>query len=202
MQIKHYTTLIDSGEFSQQAEFSQIKKEVDTAIKNVVWPIGSDKFTIYPQSGKKTGEGNGVVPIKKMFQANIKGFGWELEKSLDIATLKQPGHLDAAKAVGTKYFAIEWETGNISSSHRAINKMALGIIKDVLIGGILILPTRTLYPYLTDRIGNFAEIEPYFPLWRSIKCDEGFLQIIAIEHDATSYDVPKIPKGTDGRALV
>jgi hypothetical protein len=61
-----------------------------------------------------------------------------------------------------------------------------------------------MYKYLTDRIGNFPELQPYFPLWRSLNATirEGVLEIIAIEHDATSADVPRITKGTDGRALV
>jgi hypothetical protein len=79
--------------------------------------------------------------------------------------------------------------------------MALGILKKVLIGGALILPTREMYRYLTDRVGNYPELEPYFPLWRSLQVNEGLLVVIAIEHDAVSPDVPRIPKGTDGRAL-
>ncbi len=57
-----------------------------------------------------------------------------------------------------------------------------------------------MYKYLTDRIGNFAEIEPYFPVWRNLAISEGVLAIIEIEHDATSMDVLPIKKGTDGRA--
>ena len=100
-----------------------------------------------------------------------------------------------------RLFCVEWETGNVSSSHRAINKMALGILKKILIGGALIVPTREMYQYLTDRVGNFPEIEPYFPLWRALRVEEGLLLVIAIEHDAVSQDVPRIKKGTDGRAL-
>jgi hypothetical protein len=58
-----------------------------------------------------------------------------------------------------------------------------------------------MYKYLTDRVGNFPELEPYFPLWQALKVEEGLLTIIAIEHDAVSQSVPRIPKGTDGRAL-
>lgn len=58
-----------------------------------------------------------------------------------------------------------------------------------------------MYQYLTDRVGNYRELEPYFPLWQSLICEEGYLAVISIEHDSVSYDVPKIPKGTDGRAL-
>jgi hypothetical protein len=103
--------------------------------------------------------------------------------------------------VKDRLFCLEWETGNISSSHRSLNKMALGIMKKILIGGVLILPTREMYQYLTDRIGNFREISPYFPLWRSLNLEEGLLLVIAIEHDAVSSQVPRIKKGTDGRAL-
>jgi hypothetical protein len=80
--------------------------------------------------------------------------------------------------------------------------MALGILKGVLIGGILILPTRELYQYLTDRVGNFRELEPYFPMWKALECEEGFLAVIAVEHDRASLDVDRIPKGTNGRHLV
>ena len=48
---------------------------------------------------------------------------------------------------------------------------------------------------------TIAELEPFFPLWRAIKVDEGLLAVIAVEHDAVSKSVPRIPKGTDGRAL-
>lgn len=80
--------------------------------------------------------------------------------------------------------------------------MALGILKEALIGGILILPTRAMYRYLTDRVGNYPEIESYFPLWRSLPVRDGLLAVYAIEHDAVSREIPRIEKGTDGRALL
>ncbi len=80
--------------------------------------------------------------------------------------------------------------------------MALGIMKKILIGGMLILPTREMYKYLTDRVGNYPEIEPYFPLWSNLVVDEGVLAVMAIEHDSLSRSVPRIPKGTDGRSLL
>jgi len=79
--------------------------------------------------------------------------------------------------------------------------MALGILGGQLIGGVLMLPTRDMYYYLTDRTGNYAEIAPYFPLWKSLNVKNGYLAIIAVEHDSVSKNVPRIPKGTDGRAL-
>ncbi len=109
--------------------------------------------------------------------------------------------MDATCVVKDRLFCVEWETGNISSSHRSINKMALGILKKTLIGGALIVPTRKMYQYLTDRIGNIQELEPYFPLWNALDVDEGLLLIIAIEHDNISNDVQRIGKGTDGRAI-
>jgi hypothetical protein len=79
--------------------------------------------------------------------------------------------------------------------------MALGLLEGILIGGVLIVPTREMYNYLTDRVGNLRELEPYFPLWRSLPVRDGILAVIAIEHDAVSKNVPRIGKGTDGRAL-
>ena len=58
-----------------------------------------------------------------------------------------------------------------------------------------------LKTFLTDRIGNIGELRPYLPLWSSVPIKEGVLRIEVVEHDATSLNVEKIPKGTDGRAL-
>lgn len=203
MKIVKVEYLIQAGAFPQSNEWKSIYRDIEEAIKSIVWPRGSRVFTIYPESGKKRGKGNGVKPIKEAFCLSLKKKGWALENPLPIAKRKQPGAIDATKELGNNlFFAAEWETGNISSTHRALNKMALGIKKGILKGGILVLPTRDLYIYLTDRIGNFEEIEPYFDLWSSISCNDGVLAVIAVEHDATSRKVKRIKKGTDGRALI
>lgn len=202
MKIIGQTTLIDQGDFSSSVDFDNIFKDVYSSIENVCWPPGNDQFIIYPEPGKKTGKGNGVKPIKKAFAQNLNEFGWTLEKRLDIATVVRPGPIDAVFPYENKFFAVEWETGNISSSHRALNKMFVGLLNETLCGGVLIVPTSDLAYYLTDRVGNYRELKPYFPLWKAVACKEGYIGIIAIEYDGTSDSVPKIPKGTDGRALV
>ncbi len=201
MKIVRTERLIDDGEFSSSSLCKGIQDQIASAILSIEWPPGSGSFTLYDQPGKKRGEGNGVKPIKEACMAQFATMGWKLETPVDIATVKRPGPMDATYKVGNRLFCVEWETGNISSSHRALNKMALGILKKVLIGGILIVPTRSMYKYLTDRVGNFKELEPYFPLWKSIKVEDGFLAVIAVEQDAVSKNVPRIGKGTDGRAL-
>jgi hypothetical protein len=79
--------------------------------------------------------------------------------------------------------------------------MLVGLLDGVLLGGILILPTRAMYKHLTDRVGNFDEIQPYFSVWKRPDIVEGVLAVIAIEQDGVSESVPRIEKGTDGRAL-
>lgn len=202
MQFVKFEILISAGTFPASKDWARIQSDIVQAIKTVQWPPGSGKFVLHDQPGKKRGQGSGVKPIKDAFCEALKRAGWSLETKLPIAARKKPGPVDATLQVGEKFFAVEWETGNISSSHRALDKMALGIITNVLIGGVLVLPTRKMYYYLTDRVGNYEEIEPYFPLWRSLQCAEGLLAIAVVEHDAVSKDVPRIPKGTNGRALV
>jgi hypothetical protein len=131
----------------------------------------------------------------------LRSKGWKTEEALGIAILHRPGKLDAVYYSSLGPVAFEWETGNVSSSHRALNKMALGLLNGVLVGGVLVVPSRELYQYLTDRIGNISELEPYLELWKSVRCTHGVLEIVVIEHDATSTKVPRIPKGTSGRAL-
>ena len=201
--------LIDKGDFSGSETWTRLRGNIEAAIKAVVWPPGNDDFTIYAQSGKKRGQGNGVKPIKEAFTEKLTTFGWALEVQMDIATVNRPGKIDAVYEMtndfpcqNKRFFAVEWETGNISSSHRALNKMAVGLLEKKLVGGVLVLPTRKLYNFLTDRIGNFRELSPYFPMWKAIDIDEGFLAVIAVEHDHESFEVPRIEKGTDGRAMI
>lgn len=200
MKITHIETLISRGVFAASQDWQKIRQTVLRAVKNVAWPPGSTIFTIYPESGKKRGEGNGVVPIKNGLIVELEGLGWRRELALPIAVHKTPGELDIGLETRHGTVVVEWETGNISSSHRALNKMALGLMKGHLAAGILIVPSREFAKFLTDRIGNYPELEPYLDLWRSIPFDSGILEIIVIEHDETSLEVPRIPKGTDGRA--
>lgn len=201
MKIVREETLISCGDYAHSAAWKKTRASLYKAIREVDWPRGSGKFTVYPELGKKRGEGNGVTPIKLGLMRELERQGWKLEEPLDIAILKRPGKLDAVLYTDYGPVALEWETGNISSSHRALNKMVLGLFKGVLAAGILVVPSRELYKYLTDRIGNMAELEPYLDLWRCIPCKHGILEIVAIEHDATSRRVKRIPKGTSGRAL-
>jgi hypothetical protein len=198
LQIIKTEVLIDKGPFSKSAEYAQLKQEIETTIKSMVWPPGADTFSIY---GAK--HANGVVPIKEMFVDLLVRDRphWQTEVSLTIPARKKPGPIDVAAKVGNRLFAVEWETGNISSSHRAMNKLAMGLLHHVLNAGFLITPTRKMYAYLTDRTGNLEELSPYFDILQSTSIDEGVLGVIAVEHDSVSQEVPKFPKGTDGRAL-
>src|SRR5712692_3011493 len=64
MKIIQTVLLIDVGGFSKTAQWKTIEKQIHAAIKSIQWPPQSGSFTLYPQSGKKRGEGNGVKPIK------------------------------------------------------------------------------------------------------------------------------------------
>lgn len=200
MKILREQILIDCGSSSSSVEYKDIRNQILEAIRRIEWPPGSGSFTLFKQSGKKRGEGSGVVPIKRDCVAYLRSAGWDLETRLDIATLKVPGPIDATRRIKNRLFCFEWETGNISSSHRALNKLAFGMQRNILIGGTLVLPMRSMAQYLTDRVGNFEELEPYFPFWQSIQVRDGILSVIGIEHDGLSLNVPRIPKGTDGRA--
>lgn len=197
MQIVQEISLISKGSFEDSQEWAVIQNEIRSAINLIVWPPGNSNFIINP-----TRHGNGVKPIKNFCMTALKeNFGWQLETQIRYAT-RSPGRVDATKTLDEHLFALEWETGNISSSHRAVNKMVLGLLRGVFLGSALVLPSRRLYPYLTDRIGNYEELEPYFDVWRAVEIKEGFLAVFVIEHDAVNSSVPTITKGTDGRALI
>lgn len=195
MKIIRKEILKNQGDSFASAEFAEITSEIEDAISKVVWPTGSSNFSINPKK-----KGNGVKPIKYECMRYLEKKGWDLETRLKVTEGMKPGPIDATKTMGNEVFAFEWETGNISSSHRALNKIALGMIEGTLTGGVLILPSREMYKYLTDRVGNYKEISPYFPVWKNIQLTEGYLAVIEIEHDFIDEASPLIPKGTDGWA--
>ncbi|MBI2813515.1 MAG: restriction endonuclease [Opitutae bacterium] len=194
MKIVHEEILFGQ---STHAALGACLDDVRRAIGNVVWPANSRKFSIRPVM-----DGNGVLPIKVGFMRKLDALGWKLEQRPVLAQGLGPGKVDALKPLPDgRQFAAEWETGNISSSHRALNKICMGIIEGHLAGGVLILPDRELYHFLTQRIGNYKELAPYFPVYRHLKALDGLLAVIAVSFDRTDPGVALIPKGMDGHSL-
>ena len=190
MKFVDWHVLADDG-FGATPEFRRARRDILDGIDAIVWPPGASEFALHP--GKNL---NGVKPIKDAFVELLTHKGWVPEFQRFDAHLTYPN--------GTLPFAVEWETGNISSSHRAINRLGLGMSEGRISGGVLVLPTHELYWNLTDRVGNYRELEPYLPLWRAWNGQPGFsyLAIVTVEHDRLDDSVPVIGKGTDGRALI
>lgn len=200
--------LIDHAGYSETPEFAHVIGDIKNAVAAVVHPAGSDKFTINPGQLDGKWHGNGVVPIKDGFISYLSDCGWEMEyRPAARQGEATPGAFDCHYTFNgsdVRPFAVEWETGNISSSHRAINRIAVGIMNENISGGVLVVPSGAMKKIITDRIGNSPELEPYAKLWGQFKelTDKPYyLGIVVVEHDAESPDVPFIPKGTDGRAL-
>lgn len=196
MKIVEVVDLIANGSFPSSREWKKACADVVDAIGVTDWPHGSGKFTIFPGD-----HANGVVPIKEPCINRLVQLKWQAEKlPVVYKGILGTGDLDALIQTPAGWIGFEWETGNISSSHRALNKLLLTLMKGYLAGGFLVVPSNSLYAYLTDRIGNVGELRPYLPLWSSVSVRNGALRILVVEHDATSKTVARIRKGTDGRA--
>lgn len=181
--------------------------------------------------GKPTSQWNrnGVPPIKTQFLERMAAAEWRKEKALSlieyfektrkldpIFTYPDRVNLsaDLHSSVGDFDFwyqtksgfrsVIEWETGNISSSHRSLNKMCLALVAGLIDCGVLIVPSDKMYPHLTDRIGNWRELSPYLAFWQTISqlVKSGLLIIAVVEHDELISDasIPYIAQGKDGRS--
>ena len=161
------------------------------------------------KTGKRESSRNGVGPIKKQFLDRMKNLGWKWEAPLSLedhiqsinlkeAFLNYPeytklaeplntsfGNLDFWLTSGDKRVAIEWETGNISSSHRSVNKLCLAILAGTIDIAVVVVPSGKLAGHVTDRIGNLHELMPYFAFWRHAtdKVKSGLLVISEVEHD-------------------
>lgn len=140
---------------------------------------------------------NGVVPLKEpCYRMLEETYGWYREKPLDILSEKG-GPIDVYKSFsdGDGFFnvGIEFETGNISSAHRSMNKLHLGIHNKELHLAVLMMPMHRLSYYLTDRVSNYEELRPYFSLVSGVP----FI-IIGFDVENYSLDVPGLAKGRDG----
>lgn len=140
---------------------------------------------------------NGVVPIKEdCYQLLEETYGWFREKPLDSFSEKG-GPIDVYKEFQNNKallrVGLEFETGNISSAHRSMNKLAIGIANDDIDFAVLIMPVSALSYYLTDRVSNYEELQPYY----SLVNDYPF---VFLGFDAESYSdtYPVLQKGRDG----
>lgn len=195
MKINTEKIILSKGEFSKSTKYAELYGNIKDGIKSVTWGDPYE-FIINPIS-----KGNGVLPIKKNFIAHLKKNGWESEVKMSLIKGLGMGPIDSIYRTDSGLVAVEWETGNISSSHRALNKIALGIIQKQLIAGFLILPVRIFSKYLTDRVGNYEELAPYFSFYENVQIESGVIGVIGVEHDKVSEDVSVIPKGKDGNSL-
>ncbi|SDJ19920.1 hypothetical protein [Proteiniclasticum ruminis] len=202
MKINHILPLVNINNTFNDIRVQSMLEILQLRITQMEHPLGSKLFHLNPIR-----QGNGVKTIKDTLMKSLTSDGWVLEHRLDLSvTQRKPGPIDAVLPLNdgsSKYIAIEWETGNISSSHRAVNKLVSGLLTEKILCGVLILPSSEMYRYLTDRVGNFDELQPYFQVWSKANypVEEGCIVVIEVEHDLLSTDVPLLAKGTDGRAL-
>lgn len=212
MQIVEVLDVVYAGGFPRTATWRRATEDVEAAIRAADWPFGSGSFSLNPEPtvdrrGRPDRHPNGVLPIKVPMLRHLSSRGWETESlpklpvGFEGRDVLKTGDLDALLLDRGRYVGFEWESGNVSSSHRAINKLLDGISRDTLKGGILALPMRATQRYLTDRVGNFEEIAPYFEFWSRYPVHDGALRVYGVVHDALDPSAPHIPKGKDGRAL-
>lgn len=194
--------ILQRGEFAWSDAWRAVREDLEAAVRGIVWPLGGRDFRINPKKN-----GNGVRPICNAFKSTLLARNpkwkkeWMCHAGLGSEVLPGVGKFDVALPVGGKHFVVEWETGNISSTHRSLNRITLGMIRGALVGGLVVIPSRKLYPYLTDRIGNIDEVRPYYPVYDRLRIDDGLLAMLPVEHDALDPSVPFMEKGLDGMAI-
>jgi len=215
--------LFDQGDVIRSSDWKDLHESYLRAIRSVEHPHGSGSLTLRRRVRKNR---NGVVPLRKQFLTYMLAHdGWQAESNVPLArdrdqapallypsmekycepiTSEFGGFDFMAKAKHGTRVAIEWETGNISSSHRSMNKLAIALSSGVIEVGVLIVPSRDLYDHLTDRIGNIGELSGYLAAWAKtgIGVERGLLAITVVEHDHLSNnpDLPYLPRGKDGNA--
>jgi len=228
--MKWLRTLVvfDSGNIVSSSDWRTIHQSYVRSIQSIDFPEGSRTLTLRRKTKRPDNQWNrnGVVYLKWRFLDHIvEKEGWRAEVGLDLGKSRTPpdlrlypglqayrepitselGDFDlVTTAPQGSLVAIEWETGNISSSHRSMNKLAIALALGKVQAGVLVVPSRDLYEHLTDRIGNIGELSGYLSMWKDLEArvKRGLLAISVVEHDLLTDDpaFPYLPTGIDGRA--
>lgn len=222
--------LFDRGNIVSSADWDSIHQAFVRSIESIESKEGSGRLVLRRKTQdteSKQWNRNGVGFLRSRFLSHIvHKEGWQAEGEVDLQNLQEKpelmlypslesysepitssfGDFDfVTTTAGGLRVAIEWETGNISSSHRSLNKLSIVLAAKKIHAGVLILPSRSLYEHLTDRIGNIGELSPYLGMWKSMgeAVERGLLAIAVVEHDELTDDpkVPYLKAGTDGRAV-
>lgn len=220
--------LVSKGDVMSSDDWRTLHESYCRAIASIDYPEGSGTLTLREKVKLPDGQWirNGVGYLRARFlRAMIGTEGWQAEGNVDLSRdriqppirlypslteYREPitsdfGGFDFMTTAdnGTR-IAIEWETGNISSSHRSMNKLAIALASGIIEVGVLILPSRALYAHLTDRIGNIGELSGYLAMWEAMhpSVKRGLLAISVVEHDALTNDAshPYMTAGLDGRS--
>lgn len=228
--MKWLRTLVvfDRGDVVSTTDWQQIHKSYVRSIKSIDFPEGSKRLKLRRKLKRPDGQWNrnGVVYLKSRFLDHmVNAENWRAEVGFDLGKNRVPpdlrlypslkphrepitsefGGFDlVTTAPAGTHVAIEWETGNISSSHRSMNKLAIALATGKIQAGVLVVPSRNLYEHLTDRIGNIGELSGYLSMWKDLEArvERGLLAISIVEHDSLTDDAafPYSPTGKDGRA--
>jgi Restriction endonuclease BamHI len=228
--MKWLRTLVifDRGDVVATSDWQAIHKSYVRSIKSIDFPDGSGSLKLRRKVKRPDGQWNrnGVIYLKRRFLDHmVNAENWHAEVGFDLGKDRVPpdlrlypssklhrepitskfGGFDLlTTAQAGTHVAIEWETGNISSSHRSMNKLAIALTTGKIQVGILVVPSRNLYEHLTDRIGNIGELSGYLSIWKDLEArvERGLLVISIVEHDLLTDDpaFPYLPAGKDGRA--
>lgn len=224
--------LMDTGNIISSDDWRDVHESYVRSIQSIHYPVGSGSLTLRRKtsyrrpSGKLAYRRNGVGYLRTTFLDHITGSeGWAAEGNVDLGRDREqppirlyPSLQEYREPITSDFggfdlvtrgrnqtrVAIEWETGNISSSHRSMNKLSIALASGIVDVGVLIVPSRLTYDHLTDRIGNIGELSGYLSMWESLKVTirYGLLAVTVVEHDHLTDDpnLPYLPVGNDGRA--
>lgn len=221
--------LFNQGNVMSSEGWAAVHQSYKRAIETIHHPTGSGSLTLRRKARRQDSsqmDRNGVGYLRSNFLRNMVDVeNWHPEHMVELRRDRVQPHatlypsLERHQEPITSDFggfdflttttdglrvAIEWETGNISSSHRALNKLVIALKHGTIQAGVLILPSKELYVHLTDRIGNISEVSGYLEMWESLRTtvERGLLAVTVVEYDALTDDhsVPYLPTANDGRA--
>ena len=228
--MRHLRTLIifDKGGIGSTAGWQAVHESLTRSIQSIDFPTGSGTLTLRKKTRRSDNQWdrNGVGYLKTQFLNHmVEKEGWKKEVGFNIGKKQTPpllrlypgltptrepitsdfGDFDfVTTAADDLHVAIEWETGNVSSSHRSMNKLAIVLASGQLGAGVLVVPSRNLYEHLTDRIGNIGELSGYLSMWKNLRSPVryGLLAVAVVEHNNLTDDAsfPYLHSGVDGRA--
>jgi hypothetical protein len=179
MKIVRTEYLVCAGDFAESLEWERIQGDIACGIVAICRIKPGCKAS---EMENRSSRGKHAYPLwRQAFAAKLETLGWLPNVHFNNTPLQLCTPFDLGLAIRNGNFCVELATGDLSHTIMVLNKLTLGILSGVLVGGVMVmLNEERRAKFAAERL-SFDALQMYFDVWKAVKVPEGLLVVIAAE---------------------